>query len=288
MEEKMSVDWSRWTPEHVELVLLASFFHARHSPGYRRRDEKLIGASVDWETGYEHSEADLLSPGEALMGPAFVFKSQYMPDACATNILLRDEADGTTTALAFARAVGIVATVPDPEQPDPVPGQKAVKDVVLMRRRPTERASVEDELERVQREHPEWNPRIKDLQGREAWDEEEARAVAEMTYRFQRAFLRFSQKGWMRLGPSEVFVSGEGSDYNRDLYSRGVDDSGLPFAATVTPDGLDEAERRIPGTPLARAPFWGVEARGTDVRSRAMAESPWVIERAKGDAAGAV
>lgn len=282
------IDWSRWSDEHRENVLLASWFRARHSIGYRRKEERQLGSSIDPETGYERSEGDLLAPGLAIRGPEFVLSSPVMPDQLAANVLLREEVDGTTTPLADARAVAVSTEQVDLSQQAQPGFPPPTKIVYLCLRRPHERAAVEAELERVQRDHPEWKPRLVNLCGREAWDEEEAVAVSEMTYLWQKTMRDFAAKGWMRLEPPMAFVSAEGEHYNRDLYRRGVADNGLPWIGTPTVEGLDEAERRIPGTPLARGPFWGITSASQEKKSRVMATSPWAVERAKRDAAGQV
>lgn len=286
------IDWGRWKDDaHRENVLLGSWFRARHSQGYRRREERQLGTSVDPETGYEYQE-DLLAPGLAVRGPEFVMSCPVMPDVIAQNILLRDETDGTTTPLADARAVGIQLEQDDKSQPALIlPGQPPIpskKLVLVCVKKKGERAAVESEWERLCRRHPEWKPAIRELCGREAWDEDEASAVAELTYLLQRTMMDFARKGWLRLEPPLAFVSAEGDHHNRDLYRRGVGDNGLPWVATVTIEGLDEAERRIPGTALARGPFWGLSASSGEKKARAMANSPWAIERAKTDAAGGV
>lgn len=267
--------------ERCEKILLSIWYRARHSRGYRRQDGGRIGSDVDPETGLEKSEADLLPVGQGILGPEFVFKAPVLPDRLAEEVLLRDEHDGSTPSLSNCQAIGIEADMPDLESP----GQ--TKKVAVVFRVPTnERARAESELEHVRKDHPEWNPRIRVLTGREAWTEEEATAHAEMVFRFQKTLLAFADRGWVKLeapwdftsvGPDNLPLH-PGADLSR--YKKGTDSTGLPWVATVTPEGLDEAERRIAGDPVySQGAFSSVAAMSGEQRAKVASRNPWANRR---------
>lgn len=267
-----------------EMILLGIWYRARYSQGYRRRDEKIIGSTVDEETGLELSESDLLPEGQGIVGPEFVLRSPVMPDRLAEETLLREEADGSTPSFGECRALGIQA-----DKPDPHPERKGTTLSTLIFRAPThERGRVEEELLHVQRDHPEWNARIRTLQGREALTDEEAAVKAEMLFLWQKTMMSFSRKGWLVLEPPIFFESPGDARLGNERYKKGVGDDGLPFIGHATVEGLDEAERRIPGTPYAKGAFSCVEAMPGDVKAKVASRNPWAAAKAaKESGAGA-
>ena len=253
-----------------EMCLLGVWYRSRHFGGYRRPDEKHIGSSVDPETGLERSEADLRAPGQAIRGPDFVFSCPVLPDKLAEETLLREEWDGSTPSYGLAQGLVLYVEVSDPADP------KTKKKAIHGRYPTDERGRAEEELSYLRRTSPELSPELLLIQGRDAWTEEEAGHVAEMTYRWQRTMIDFASKGWLRLEPPFRFESDTGHNAQ---YARGVDDRGLPYIATVTPEGLDEAERRVPGTHYAKGATSQVAAMSGEQRAKVMAKNPWAHRR---------
>lgn len=275
-----------------ELILLGIWYRARHSQGYRRLDEKIIGSTIDPVTGFELSEADLRAPGEAIRGPDFVFAAPIMPDRLAEECLLRDEWDGSTPSLAEVQGIVLVTTQPDLRDATAIEkGLATTKEVIVGRYPTNERGRAEEEMLHLRKEHPEWKPVLRDVQGRSAWTEEEAEAFSELHYGFQKTLLDFASKGWVRLEPPTKFTSRgpeslPGADHN---YVSGLDDKGMPYVATCTPEGLDEAERRIRDDPVySRGAFSAIEAFSGEKQAAVASRNPWAaIKRSKEDGAGA-
>jgi hypothetical protein len=259
-----------------ELILLGIWYRARHGPGYRRKVEKNIGAGIDQETGLEFSEADLLPAGQALRGPQFVMEGPVQPDRLAEETLLREEYDGSRPSLGQCQAYGVDTTQPDPEQPG------TFKTVTVMRCPLNEKGRAEEEALHIAKENPDWKPRVRTLQGREAWTELESEAMAEMTFLWQKTLLDFARKGWILLEPPVKFESvGIGADPgNNPTYAKGVDSKGLPTICSVTPAGLDEAERRIAGDPLySQGAYSSIEAMPGDLKAKVAMKNPWAWQR---------
>lgn len=263
-------------------IILSIWYRARHSQGFRRKDEKILGSTIDEVTGLEKSEADLRAPGEAIRGPQFVFECPVQPDRLAEECLLRDEHDGSKPSLAEVRGIALVTDQPDLD--DPRPG--TTKEVILSRYPTNERGRAESDLLAAQREHPSWKPRLRDTQGRSAWTEEESEAHAELTYGFQTTLLDFAAKGWVRLEPPLKFMSDTG---NNELYARGTDDKGLPYIATCTVAGLEQAEKVIRGDPIySRGAFSAVEAFSGEKQAAVVQRNPWAAQKwSQEDGAGA-
>ncbi len=257
--------------ERLEMILLSIWYRARHGPGYRRRDETVLGSTVDPITGIELSEADLRAPGEAIQGPDFVFSCPVMPDRLAEECLLRDEVDGSKPSLAHVLGWAITTDQPDLSTPG------TTKPVVVFRCPSHELGRAEEELLQIRKQHPEWNAKIRRTQGREAWTAEEASAHAELQYRFQVLLLKWAQKGFVSLTPPLAFTSDTG---HTEEFARGVDDQSMPYCCTVLPAGLDEAERRIAGHPLySQGAHSSLEAMSGEMKARVMATSPWASKK---------
>lgn len=262
--------------ERLESILLGIWYRARHSPGYRRKIEKTIGAGIDPETGLEASEADLLPSSMAIRGPAFVMECPVQPDRLAEDTLLREEADGSTPSLSQCQALGLICKLPDLEHPG------TFSEIEVMRAPLHERGRVEEELLYLAKQNPGREYKIRTLQGREAWTDSEAEAMAELTFRYQKLLLKFAERGWVRLEPPVKFTSvGIGADPGRDAgYASGVDDKGLPYIATVTPEGVDEAERRIAGDPLyAKGAFSIVAAMSGSQKAAVATRNSWASRK---------
>lgn len=277
--------------ERLEMILLSIWYRARHSQGYRRKDEKIIGSTVDEVTGLEKSEADLRSAGEALRGPEFVFSAPVDPYRLAEETLLRDEWDGSTPSLANVRGIALVTLQPDLDYVKGMGEVPTKKEVVISRYPTNEKGRAESDLLALEKDRPEWEPKLREIQGRAAWTEEEAEAYAEMTYRWQRLMLSFAAKGWLRLEPPTKFTSVgpealPGADHK---YTSGLDDKGLPYVGTCTPDGLDEAERRIHGHPIySKGAFSTVESMTGEMKAQVATRNPWAAQKwAQEDGAGA-
>lgn len=269
------------SPERREMMMLSRAYRARHSPGFRRRDEGVLGSNDDPETGIERSAADLLPEGQGIQGPAFVLRSPIVADDLALEHLSRDEHDGSKPLLKLCQALAIDVDVPDPAHPtEPgitVPRQHA--------RYPMhERGRAEEELAHLQRTEPRKNARIRTLQGREALTDEERRAVEELNYAFQATLQDFARKGWIALesplphdprGPSDLPTREDAA-----FYRKGTDDSGWIFLARWLPAGLDEAERRISGDPYWRQGALSIlAAMPGDVRAKAVQRNPWANQK---------
>lgn len=257
--------------EQRERILLSLWYRTRHHGAYRRSDEKVLGSTVDPETGIELSEADLRAPGDAIRGPELVFACPVMPDRLAEETLLRDEWDGSTPSFAHVLGLAITTDQPDVLQPG------TTRPVIVFRCPTNERGRAEEELLQVRKLHPEWNARIRQVQGREAWTEEEAAIFADWHYQWQLTLLSFAERGWVVLRPPLLFESDTG---NNEKYAKGVDDKGLPYIATVTPAGLEEAERRISGDSCySQGPVSSLVAMSGEMRAKVMATSPWAAKK---------
>src|SRR3990167_6912594 len=259
-----------------ELILLGLWYRARHSQGFRRHDEKIIGSTIDEVTGLERSEADLRAPGDAIRGPQFVFECPVQPDRLPEETLKRDEWDGSTPSLGEVRGVVIVTQQPD--LADEAAGLKGTFKEVIVGRYPTnERGRADEELLHIQRHHPEWKAKLREVQGRSAWTEEESEAFAEMKYRWQLTLLDFSRQGFVRLEPPLKFMSDTG---NNEMYASGVDQQGLPYIATVTAAGLEEAERRIRDDPIySKGAFSSVASMTGERQAAVMTRNPWAHKK---------
>lgn len=273
-----------------EKILLSFIFRARHSCGFRRKDERIIGAGIDAETGLEHSAADLLPEGQGLRGPEFAMAIAYQPEEFAKSCLLRNEHDGSKPDLAHVRAIQVVIDEPDAQHPG------ATQDRVVLTCPIHETGRAEEEVAHLRRRDATEkgrfpsNARTRIVQGRDAWDRSEAEAVSEMTYRFQRTFLDFAQKGWFRLEaplPYEPDARVEVSSEQRKLYGTGVDSKGMPFMATLTPLGLEAAEQQISRDPFySRGAFSSVAAMDGDMRAKVVQRNPWAAEIAAREESG--
>jgi len=84
---------------------------------------------------------------------------------------------------------------------------------------------------------------------RDKWTKEEAEIVHELAHRFRRWALMAMERGWVECKPPVIFESEDtGIKYDQGLRK----DDGLPWVWHLTPEGMEEAERRIPGTEQAR------------------------------------
>lgn len=201
----------------MELVLLGIWYRARHSEGFRRGPERLIGENIDHVSGFEKSEAQLMPKGMAIRGAIFVLRCPYMPDELALKTLLRD---------------------PPADAPPGTPGTRL--EVI----RPENRT------------------------------DEEVEALAEMEFRWKKCLRSFCEKGWAVAEPSVKFSSDTG---HNDEYAVGLDEAGLPWTVHATPDGLDEAERRIPSEAphLMTGAFSSLATASQEMRDAAAKESAW-------------
>jgi hypothetical protein len=156
------------------------------------------------------------------------------------------------------------------------------KEVIVLRCATNERGRAEEEQAHIRRQHPDWNPVIREVQGRSAWTETEAEAIAEMTFLWQRTMLDFANKGWLRLEPPLKFTSvgPENLPGQDEKYKSGIDDKGLPYIATVTMEGLEEAERRIRNDPLySKGAFSSIEAFTGEKRAAVVQRNPWAAQK---------
>lgn len=79
---------------------------------------------------------------------------------------------------------------------------------------------------------------------KDQWTDEDCELVAEMEFRFKVAIRRLSERGFMT----------EHAETDLDGRALGVGADGMAIIAHITPKGLEEAEKTIPGTKLASGP----------------------------------
>lgn len=236
--------------DRCAMILMSAAFRAMRSRGDRSQAEAVIGSTIDPETGLVRSDADLRPVHAATRGRKLVLEAPIQPDEYALVCIRRNEPDGGRPMLKYARAIHLKAEVPDLQNPG------RTNDIFLQRFPHWERARAEEEQAARQRAETSWRVYLRDVMGRDALDEDEAGAVAELTSRFERALYQFAEKGWVALEAPQPFepFGPEGLPYHGDTsaHRKGVSDTGSIFQARWLHAGLDEAEKRCEGDP-----HWG-------------------------------
>jgi hypothetical protein len=257
--------------ERREMILLSIVYRMLHGKGDRNPEEAKIGATRDPVTGIVKSAADLKAPGLAIRGKRLVRQQSFQPDMLALTCLTRD--DGTR--FDAIQVLKIVTKQPDPEDPE------KPREVYVFECLTSEKSRAEEELLRLKKDHPEWEPVVRLIQGREALTEEEAQAASDLTDIFEDTFRAFADRGWLVLKPPVLFDPAgpeslpAGPDASK--YKTGVADDGSIFQAHFTNDGIEEAERRVRGDPYwsRQAAFSLLEGASQDVKAAAVQNVPW-------------
>lgn len=90
----MPFDWSLFTPEKLEIYLLADFYSINHAPPDRRADGESM-LDVDQQTGIPLSEGLLKAPGHRKSSYDHALENRFTPKKRAAGFVQRE--DGWTT-----------------------------------------------------------------------------------------------------------------------------------------------------------------------------------------------
>lgn len=116
---------------------------------------------------------------------------------------------------------------------------------------------------------------------RDKWTAQEARIVAELTYRWKQWALRARDKGWVEIKPPVAWEPTDGSDPRR--FATGYGDDKLPYVWHATNAALAEAEKRIPGTVFAKGAISALATASEEDRQHAAKVAEWAVKEWKNE-----
>jgi hypothetical protein len=244
------MDWSLFTDEKLEQILLGVVYRTRHSQGYRRAPDERV-TDVDPITGLARSEAMLLPVGHAqwISGVEVAMRSPIFPDKLATACLglywkprVRKMTDDEYTAWT----------------------RQAEADAA----RDFARLSRGESVATVQAQE---GPNLTN------WTAEELLCHSELVYRWKKLLMRWKEKGWAEIRPPVVYSDEFASGYGQD---------GMPRVARITAKAVDAAEEQIRGTRQAKGAYSSLACAPADVISHALRECPWAVRMSREEVAG--
>lgn len=107
---------------------------------------------------------------------------------------------------------------------------------------------------------------------RHPWREDEEIVHGELSFRFKKLFLRWSERGLLKLQPAVKWNAADTSGLGRD---------GLPDQCTITIKAVELAEERIRGTDLARGPGNPLGTKTQAQRDAVAQHAPWYMREFK-------
>lgn len=107
------------------------------------------------------------------------------------------------------------------------------------------------------------------------WREDEELVHGELAFRFKRLFLRWSERGLLKLGPAMKWSPADSSGLGRD---------GMPNQCTITHQAVVLAEERIRGTDLARGPGNPLGTKTRKQRDAVRDQARWYWDEWRGGA----
>lgn len=290
------VDWSLYTPEGIDLILLGKAYRTYHSPGNRLAPGD-AWADLDADAGLPE-ESKLLPMSRATPGWQVALTSPISPADEAANLLMRDD-DGTrfggcrlaeimdrfprterlvVAALRAAQdflvagkvdeALGVLRAPNVLEAADLAERQPAIDEMLATAARLEMKKAYDANGDRVPARLPE-EERVAWFERSEPLREDEIVARNELTRRIQDGCERFVERGWIIPAPA---VQWDAADDGRDR-AGGIER--CRFAPAI----FAVAEARIRGTPYAKAAKSRLVGAPQEVVNKVRIHRPWAYKQ---------
>lgn len=280
------VDWSLYTEEGIDMILLGKAYRTYHSGGTRTNPNQQY-MNMDYETGLPASESFLLPESHRTPGWSVALQSPIVPREEAARLLRRD-ADGTRFAGCDLRwildvhglAENLLVRALREAQEKILKGEWAVAknllqtpDVLASAGVSGRMSDVDDLLRKAADLEIARKPLLPEEKvewfGRNPLREDEVVAWDELTLRLKLGCERFVERGWINPVPA---VRWNDEDDGREQ-------DGTIERCRFFPAVFKVAEERIRGTPYAKAPKSGFVGAPQEVIDKARKSAPWAFRQ---------